>query len=70
MEVSDFEIYNGFQWNIFLTIFLIMVVFFITYMIFFRNENARYPEIALLIDNFNVVRLHIGTATCDMYRDG
>lgn len=49
MEVSDFEIYNGFQWNIFLTFFLIMVVFFITYMIFFRNENVRYPEIALFM---------------------
>lgn len=48
MEVSDFEIYNGFQWNIFLTFFLIMVVFFITYMIFFMEENARYQRLHYL----------------------
>ena len=50
--VYDFEIYNGFHWNPFLTIFLMVVTFFIIYMILFKKENGMYPEIALFMTIF------------------
>lgn len=50
--VYDFEIYNGFHWNPFLAIFLMVVTFFMTYMILFKKENGMYPEIALFMTIF------------------
>lgn len=49
MEVSAFQIYNGFHWNPFLALFLAVLSFFIMYMVMFKKENAEYPEIALFI---------------------
>lgn len=49
MEVSDFQIYNGFHWNPFLALIIAVLSFFIMYMVMFKKENAEYPEIALFI---------------------
>ena len=54
MLVYGFEIYNGFHWNPFLAIFLMVVTFFIMYMILFKKENSRYPDIALFMMIFMV----------------
>ena len=49
MMVYDFEIYNGFHWNPFLAVFLMVVTFFIMYMLLFKKENGIYPDIALFM---------------------
>ena len=66
MMVYDFEIYNGFHWNPFLAIFLMVSTFFVMYMILFKPENKKYPDIALFMTIFMISGciLILQPATC------
>lgn len=49
MDVTDFAIDNGFDWNPFLALFLMAVIFLGLYLSLFKRENAKYPEVALFV---------------------
>ena len=49
IDAADFTIDNGFDWNPFLALFLMAVIFLGLYLAMFKRENAKYPEAALFV---------------------
>ena len=50
IDVADFTIDNGFDWNPFIALFLMVVIFLGMYFVVFKKENAKYPEVALFVN--------------------